>query len=94
MVPNDNGCKMENEKTEYPSMSCDLMELTLLLNYKTIYFTFMQRPIPDHYLKARYKAAVQPIYPNMLEGKPWYEVCGNVINPQKKEEVRLILFYY
>lgn len=46
----------------------------------------IQRPIPDHYVKARYKAALEPIYPDHLTNKPWFEVCGNIITKKEEEE--------
>ena len=28
-------------------------------------------------MKAKFLAAIEPIYPEPLVNKPWYEVCGN-----------------
>lgn len=47
----------------------------------------IQRPIPDHYVKARYKAALQPIYPDPLVDMPWFKVCGNILTQKEDEEV-------
>ena len=38
----------------------------------------IQRPIPDHYIKAKYLAALEPIYPEPFANKPWYDACGNL----------------
>jgi len=38
-------------------------------------------------LKARFKAALAPIYPDPAASKPWFEVCGNLVNQSKEEEV-------
>lgn len=50
-------------------------------------FFLIQRPIPDHYLKAQYKNALQPIYPDPLADRPWFEVCGNLLADEKSTEV-------
>ena len=50
----------------------------------------MQRPIPDHYIKARYKAALKPIIPDRTAGKPLLELCTNIA-AKKEEEVRMYL---
>ena len=50
----------------------------------------IQRPIPDHYVKARYKAALEPIYPDPLTNKPWFEVCGNIVSKKQEKEVNNI----
>ncbi|XP_057364533.1 large ribosomal subunit protein uL10m-like [Daphnia carinata] len=47
----------------------------------------IQRPIPDHYVKARYKAALEPIYPDPLTSVPWFQVCGNILAKKEDEEV-------
>ena len=47
----------------------------------------VQRPLPPHYLKAKYLATVKPIYEDHLNGKPFYEVCNNVTKKENKEEV-------
>ena len=39
-------------------------------------------------MKARFKAALQPIYPETLPNtKPWYEVCGNLSKSNEEQEV-------
>ena len=75
---------MENSKAEYPSIADN--KFNTLVNTSSQNTQF-QRPIPDHYLKARYKAALEPIYPDPVASKPWFEVCGNLIKQSKEEEV-------
>jgi len=45
----------------------------------------IQRPIPDHYVKAKYLAALAPIYPEPLANVPWYDACGNLLKNKKTE---------
>jgi len=45
----------------------------------------IQRPIPDHYIKAKYLAALEPIYPEPFANKPWYDACGNLMKTGNTE---------